>query len=238
MSSRHRDSSREWYSAKAREHISIILSNNDSGRSFCDLGCGFGELLEMYLTNGLNVTLATDLSMSALSAARERLLQFKIKILRSSWIESLSSSGFDSIMSTGALNQYLKPDDMKALLCRFSSNPSLKSAYFFDCINPLHYLVTSSSLRYDAKVLESMSSPFSPKRLLRWILGTYHTVLASFCLDFLRLQSFYLGEIAMGYGHTPLFWRKAAQMHNLRVQFYSSQSYEYRYHVVFSRETQ
>ena len=235
-SSLHRSSDPAWFHRKALEHLAVIKSHGHANSSFSDLGCGYGELLSQYLAIGINVSEAIDLSPNALKAAILKCNSSSVAFSTSPWNEHLQLTTNDAVMTTGALNQYLPPVEIDKLLKLFFLHKSLRAMFLFDCVNPLLYVSTSRQSRYDY-------SSANDKKMLRrlrshvsFFRGLYGFATVAYCVNVLDRGFYKLGSIGMGYGYTPAFWRRAAKAYPFSINFYSSCLYEYRYHVVISRD--
>ncbi|MGE3643989.1 MAG: class I SAM-dependent methyltransferase [Beijerinckiaceae bacterium] len=229
-SSLHRGHDSRFYARKAEEHAAL-LTNEERSAPCIDLGCGAGELLE-YLQHHVNVTVGLDYSETMLAEARQRLSGSKIKLVNGDLFEFLPAASEPTWMTTGAINQYLDPQQTQCFLQLFKDSPSARSLFLFDCVDPVRYSIQPFGLSY----LPAQASKRSRMRAMLW--PAY--MLARRAITGMRLSlgllgrsgGAKLGRRGMGYGYTPAQWRLFLKPLGLECEIVSSRFYEYRFHVI------
>jgi cyclopropane-fatty-acyl-phospholipid synthase len=227
----NRESGKEFYRKKAREHAAI-LSAEDAQRGALDLGCGAGELLEC-LAALVKVNVGLDYSASMVAAARQRLASFAdLDLQEADVFDYLPTTGIAVWMTTGALNQYFAARDLRRVLDLFVSNAAARSFYLFDCIDPLRYRVLPFGSSYRSQHALAAASRDRLKRAARRL-----RVAAKFAFGGYSADVQYLGSASMGYGQLPRFWLRECASRGLSAEITSSRYYEYRYHVQIAKGT-
>lgn len=228
-SSLHRADDPMFYTRKAIEHAALMTEEERTAPCL-DLGCGAGELLE-HLQHHVNVVAGLDYSDSMLQAARQRLGGSSIRLTNSDLFDYLPTAAEPTWMTTGAINQYLDPQQSQRFLQLFKDNPSARSLFLFDCVDPVRYAVLPFGLSY----LPARASKRSPMHATLWPIylrvrrGIVGMKLA---LGFLGRSRAKLRGKGMGYGYTPSRWRSFLEPLGLECEIVSSLLYEYRFHVI------
>ena len=225
----HRSSSTDIYKKKAKEHISII-SSIDRKLPAIDLGCGAGELLEL-LIQKLNIEEGIDYSQSMLSMAKDRLGNLiNLKLIDKNIFKFLGDSNKKIWLTTGALNQYFKHEEIERLISTFVSNNNVLTFYLFDCVDPLRYSLMGLGINYSKEYSNHnkiVNLSISLKSFIKFILLYFSTIS--------NKGNVYLGKSSMGYGYLPRYWIELANKYGLSINIVSSMYYEYRYHVILTK---
>jgi len=232
VSSLHRSDSREFYAQKAAEHLALMSVNELAGPAI-DLGCGAGELLNCYIPR-INVTKGLDYSSSMLAIARSRVPAADVELINANVFDYLPACGEPVWITTGALNQYLAHNELQRVIGLFADNARARSFFLFDCVDPLRYAM----LPFGSSYLPAQDAGASLRRTLaRGIhLGFRRAAVASRLLaGSLSRASVKLPGDGMGFGHRPDQWHRWARAHSLECAIFSSQQYEYRYHVILRK---
>ncbi len=234
-SSRHRSSDSAFYSAKAAEHASL-MSPEHRIADCVDLGCGAGELLE-HLCAPVNVTAGLDYSDAMLENARERLgSSHPARLLNEDVFTYLPGSSHEVWLTTGALNQYLEPARLSALLDLFAGHRRAKAFYLFDSVDPLRFKLMPHGISYRPEHADVQLKTFRElyrggRRILERIGLSVQLATGAGIQPAQKLPT-----TAMGYGYLPRFWLLEATRRGLSVEIVSSRFYEYRYHIVLQKE--
>ena len=217
------------YKKKAKEHISIIKASYRK-LPIIDLGCGAGELLE-FLIGKLNIEEGIDYSQSMLNMAEKRLgSKVKFKLVEKNIFDFLENSNKKIWLTTGALNQYLNPEEIEKLISTFVFNKNVSTFYLFDCVDPLRYSLMGLGIEYFKKSLDlnkTINLLKSVKKFINFI-KLYSSTIKN-------KGSAYLGKTSMGYGYVPSYWIELANNSGLNINIVSSMYYEYRYHVILTK---
>lgn len=233
-SSLHRSSDDDFYRHKAEEHAGLMEPDEKS--SGCvDLGCGAGELL-YYFSDHAKIDLGLDYSASMLDEARRRLEGKSIALSDADAFAFLAQSTSPTWTTTGALNQYLAPDQLADLTTLFTANESARSFFLFDCVDPVRYAMLSCGTRYQRESASRRTAAGrAARRRLRVIVSLLQV--ARIVLSPGRLQRDWarLPDREMGYGYLPSFWLRQAHTQRLSIEIVSSRYYEYRYHVILRK---
>lgn len=222
----HRSGQDEFYRSKAEEHASLIpVEERQVG--CIDLGCGAGELL-YFFSDVVRVDTGLDYSESMLKNAKEKLSGKKIELIHGDIFQYLPKSRHPIWTTTGALNQYLDPEQLNAFLDLFTGNAAARSLYLFDCVDPIRHLLMPYGISYRTPV------PRGPAKQIyhfarRGLIG------AGLALGILGQPSRKLRGAGMGYGYLPKFWLAAAARRGLECEIVGSRAYEYRFHVAMRK---
>lgn len=230
-SSRHRANDPDFYSKKAAEHAAL-MTDEDRLAGCLDIGCGAGELL-VHLADRVNVETGVDYSQSMLDRAAEALDGRDVKLMNVDIFDYLPPSKHAVWMTTGAINQYLDSERMRAFLDIFAANETARSLFLFDCVDPIRYNVLPYGGSYVSRpIFGSGLGGFvrRAKRIVRRAMTA--TELAA---GLLSVPCKKLSSVGMGYGYQPWFWLEAARDRALSVEIVSSRYYEYRYHVILRK---
>lgn len=220
----------EFYADKADEHAQLMRPQ-DRDLGAVDLGCGAGELL-FHLMTKVNIRTGLDYSESMLSEARIRLGDDGPELKTADVFDYLGDTTHPVWLTTGALNQYLKPDQIRHLLELFHANPNAQSFYLFDCVDPIRYRMMSMGISFRQEQLEVGRTPLHKKviRFLRRI-----KFLLSLVFNRPSKDCTYMGSPQMGYGYYPKYWLKLCNDLGVPIRIVSSRHYEYRYHVILNK---
>ncbi len=132
--------------------------------------------------------------------------------------------------TTGAINQFLAPDQHRRLLDLFAEHPHAKRYYMFDCVDPLRYALLAHGISYrPTHLARAADLATRSKRAIRRLMLAGRLAVGK------PRDSQYLGSAAMGWGQLPRFWIREAMSRRLGVEIVSSKYYEYRYHVVLEK---
>tara|TARA_A100001035_G_C27767720_1_gene494592 strand:+ start:602 stop:1354 length:753 start_codon:yes stop_codon:yes gene_type:complete len=234
-SSFHRLDSKVFYDKKANEHAQIIQPN-DRESGIIDLGCGAGELIE-YLNELVNIEIGIDFSSSMIRAAKKRIKKtHNIKFLVSNTDETfdfLKKSTQPVWTTAGALNQYLNLNEIKKLMEIFNANEHVRSFYLFDCVDPIRYKVLDFGCSYLSQKKKSKKYKLIKRAKIYLRRLIFAMELTS---GLLNKESYRLGLPNMGYGHLPQLWLKFGDDFSLHTNIVSSRFYEYRYHVIYTKD--
>lgn len=228
-SSLHRFSTPQFYRAKAVEHVAL-MKPEDRDAGALDLGCGAGELLENLIPH-IRIDAGMDYSPSMLEAARARLGSNAPRLEEGDVFDCLPAAKSKVWLTTGALNQYLSPVQIKSILDIFKLNDNVSSFYLYDCVDPVRYRLLNVGLSYR---IEQLEAPSLKKKAYAWFLRV--KAASGFLFGGFAQDAQSLGLVGMGYGFLPRFWLKAARERGLSIEIVSSKYYEYRYHVVLTKE--
>jgi SAM-dependent methyltransferase len=256
-SSGNRSDSPEYLARKASESLSILQDYcGYLSHDVTDMGCGAGELL-IHLCEKVNISKAIDYSESMLAQCEQKISNSSLRLrpaLLHGGIEYISELDSEFIVSTGALSQYSTYRQIQDILRLFSENGLSRHLILFDTIDPLRFTILAY-ISYKKNVFKTTSRSDSvassaPARSF-WGIGR---VLLSFKEG---IKSFYFALVAvagfvrvlicsssviklpgylMGYGVNPSLWRSLANQHGLNCQIASSREFEYRYHVILSKQ--
>lgn len=226
-SSLNRGSDETYYKDKAVEHAAI-MSMHGKPASTTDYGCGDGKLLRQLHRIYKAQIEGIDYSESIIVAARQNLADTDISIRRSEageWSENCTSLRWTSC---GAVNQYKNHEEMQRFLASFINNTHAKQLFLFDTIDPTKYLL------FKADYIESYfdkgkSQKVTPKALFKRI----YICLFSLVSRLSKRPFFALNE--MGFGIKPRYWKDQAKQLDLTLNLISSLKFEYRYHVVLTK---
>jgi trans-aconitate methyltransferase len=232
-SSLQRYSTDAFYNEKALEHISIIDPAHLKLNTI-DLGCGAGELLNWFIINRNSPvrTLALDYSETMLKVARDKITNSNIEFICADIFEYLPASKSGLWMTCQAINQYMIPDQQLKFIKMFAENKYSKALYLFDCIDPIRYTVLELGCKYsDTAVQKSISI----RNILRSIARAIKIISKLSILSIIH-QKYHPLSVGMGYGFSPLFWRVCCKViGGMKVNIISSRYYEYRYHVIITK---
>lgn len=256
-SSGNRSDTPVYLERKASENHAILRDYcSYSTEPVVDLGCGAGELL-VYLMGSVNISKAVDYSESMLSAAKSRIGNIKLHSapeLICAGIGILPELSEAVWISTGALSQYSSRDHLKEIISSFQQNNAAKHLILFDTIDPVRFLMLpliAYSNDYDSngitcepkariKKARLANMLVFAKRLLRILLYFPFSTLFGFArLAFCAFSSSGVCRLPgslMGYGVFPSFWNLAVRQSGLKLSLLSSREFEYRYHVVISKD--
>ena len=256
-SSGNRSDTPVYLERKASETYAILRDYCDySTEPVVDLGCGAGELL-VYLLGSINIVKAVDYSESMLSAAKLRLCNIQLQSAPEfvcAGVDILSDLSEGVWISTGALSQYSSRDQLREIISCFQQNNSAKHLILFDTIDPVRFLMLpliAYSNDYDSNGIACEPNErinkarlakmlVFAKRLLRILVYVPFSTLLSFTrLAFGAFGSSGVCRLRgslMGYGVFPSFWNLAARRFGLKLSLVSSREFEYRYHVVISKD--
>ena len=225
VTSRHRAEGDRFFRLKAQEHAAL-LSDKDRSSGVVDIGCGAGELLAHFALRA-KVACAIDYSKSMLNRARARLEGSGIRLIHEVDVCRRMAEVDQAVwIACGSVNQYLGPRAQKRLLDVFRNNQHSRALYWFDCVDPVRYVVWGLGCNYLADRAPSL------KALLWSLVLMSRQAMSSGILAKAR----WLGSGAMGWGYLPCFWRQECKRLNLHVEIVSSARYEYRYHVMIRKE--
>jgi len=256
-SSGNRSDSPVYLERKASEAYAILRDYcNYLAEPVVDLGCGAGELLG-YLLGSINIVKAVDYSESMLSAARSRICNIKLHQAPDfvcAGVDILSDLSEGVWISTGALSQYSSRDQLREIIFCFQQNNAAKHLILFDTIDPVRRLMLpliayhndydSNGIACEPKSRINQAKLAKmlvfAKRLLKILL---YVPFSTF-FGFARLVLGACGSSGvcrlpgslMGYGVLPTFWKLAARQFGLKISLLSSREFEYRYHVVISKD--
>jgi cyclopropane-fatty-acyl-phospholipid synthase len=216
--------SEEFYYRYAQEELFHL----DGGKSLLNFGCGAGEILT-YLAEKYNDIIAVDFSESMLEAARkrsdEKACKDKIRFIQASdktiWekvtnnIDRLLASGVTQYLTIEQIDNFL--DNAKDIITKEGK------IILFDIIDPrIHYLVSLGLFKNkkinNIKIIQKM--------MKLKINGLYR--------KFKKLPPLSLG---MGYAYLPNEIEKIAFKYNLKFEYCWSMYYEYRFHVILTKES-
>lgn len=233
-SSLHRREDEGFFRAKAQEHAAL-MSPEDLTGGCVDLGCGAGELL-LHFSRLVPVTTAIDYSDSMLKAARRRMGASHVELINRAIFSYLPDSRYRVWTSCQAINQYLDPAGINRFLDMFAANPSARTLYLFDCIDPLRYRLKDFGIGYGGGA--GTTSTMGTQRGWRQARRTVRRVAAAVHLatGFYARPAQKLSSAGMGYGYLPMFWLQSGRSRNLEVELASSRFYEYRYHTIIRKE--
>lgn len=236
--SRHRTNESSFYACKASEHIDIIRSLPNSVDNIVDIGSGFGELLEHYLLSKLPVRVAQDFNQNALKVSKERCAYLTNHHCTFSHIpaeEILSRYEPDTVIACGSINQYCDMQELRSFFQAAASIKTIRHIVFFDCVDPLAYLVCLPYSSFQKKVINRTAlmrlSQF--KSILKKTVVYLQVAINKIVLR--SLDSVYLGKVGMGFGYFPFDMQKLANNYGFEISFRSSIQYEYRYHCIITR---
>lgn len=225
----HRTEDPAFYQRKATEQAALMLPD-ERARPSLDLGCGAGELLE-HLQHHVNVVAGLDYSDSMLQAARQRLGESSIRLTNSDLFDYLPTAAEPNWMTTGAVNQYLDWQQTRRFLQLFRDNPSARSLFLFDCVDPVRYAVLPFGPSY---------LPRRPALRPRWragLMSLYREARrvatgVELILGLFDRRGVLLNRGRMGFGYHPCHWRELIEPLDLECEIVSSLLYEYRFHVI------
>ena len=225
-SSLHRADGDFFYRRKAAEHAGLIPDAERQAGAI-DIGCGAGELL-YFFSHLVRVDTGLDYSQSMLAEAARRLEGKPIQLLDRDLFDYLPPSSHPVWLTTGAINQYLAPDDLRRFLDVFRDNAAARSLYLFDCVDPIRYLLVPYGLSYRPPVARDIVRKV-------YHFGRRAVIAAGLALGVLGRPSLKLPGAGMGYGFLPKFWFAEAAARGLQAEIVGSQAYEYRYHVILRK---
>jgi len=217
----HRIQSEDFLSKEAREKLFHL----QGGKSLLDFGCGSGDLL-VYYTKAFNRIVGVDFSPSMLSKAEERIITSgyidKVTLIQGDETDIWDRVPmvFDQI-TAGQVVQYLNT----SALDNFIRQASLRLAdegriILFDIIDPrIFYLFELG--------LFSKDMPNLIRILARMIHLFFHKL-------FRRFRKWPLSEL--GYSYFPAEIAAIAARYDLNAEVAWSMYYEYRYHVILTKE--
>lgn len=252
-SSGNRSNSPEYLARKASESLSILQDycgylNHD----VTDIGCGAGELL-VHLCDKLNISKAIDYSDLMLVHCEEKISNSTLcsrPVLLHGGIAYIRKLDSQFVISTGALSQYSSYKQIQDIFRVFSDNSSIKHLVLFDTIDPLRFsiyiyiaynnvlrdAVNANSSAHDLFPLAIGRIFFSLKRHIKYLYSALIAI-ATFMRILISSSSVIkLPGCLMGYGVNASLWRSLANQHGLRCQIASSREFEYRYHVILSKQ--
>jgi SAM-dependent methyltransferase len=227
--SSHRGNSDGYYEQNAAEHASLFTTI-DAGLEGIDLGCGTGKLLKYY-SKILNCRVGLDISPTMLQVAREDLGD-DVNLINSNPFDYLPNCKNPIWITCGALNQYLDNVEIKNLLLIFKNNEHAKSFYLFETICPIRYRLFGLGISYRKPVgffRKGLMVRF--KDLIRRFIFSVNFMIGKYSKG-----TVYLGTPIMGYAYLPIFWHKLASDLDLKITILGSRFYEYRYHVILTKE--
>ena len=236
--SRHRSNENSFIARKASEHIKIIRSLPNSVEDIVDIGSGFGEILEHYLIAQLPVKVAQDFNINALQSSKERcayLTNHRCIFSDLSIEEILSIYKCDTIIASASINQYCDMSELRQFFQTAASSKTIQQIVFFDCIDPLLYLVCFPYSSFQKKDLNrSVLNALSQfKCMLLKTIKYLHIVIKK--ILFTSSDAIYLGKAGMGFGYFPFDMQFLANKYGFDIRVQSSIYYEYRYHCVFTK---
>lgn len=227
----HRENTEEYYKLNALEHVSLMSEHSILNPSI-DLGSGQGKLLQFY-AKFINCTAGLDISNEMINESRSLLGQ-DFNLIHADPFEYLPNSDYDTWITCGALNQYLNNDEITKLFEIFKNNKKVKSFYLFEtiCTIRYHLLQTEMSFR-PPKVTQGFFKKFFKKIFFYFLKIKFSIFLLA---GLLGRDNFYLGSAIMGYAHSPRYWYKLAKNFGFNIRIIGSQYYEYRYHVIITKD--
>lgn len=222
VSGGHRYQSEDFFQKEAREKLYHL----DNGESLLDFGCGSADLL-VYYAGIYRHIVGVDFSSSMLENARKRVEVFncagQITLVHaddaSVWEEVPQS--FDRI-TAGQVIQYFDRGKIDTFIGQASSRLNGNGRLiFFDVIDPrIHYLFELGLFGKEkvgtVKMAIRMLANFFSKRLR-------------------RLKALPTAEI--GYAYRPEEISEIARKHGLHSEVIWSMYYEYRYHLILTRDS-
>ena len=231
-SSHNRSADPEFYRRKAAEHAAL-LDPVEREAGCIDLGCGAGEMLRFF-ADDVNVKVGLDYSDAMLVAARAALGDRDIELTAADAFAYLPATAIPVWTTTGALNQYLSIEKLKDLMHIFADNPSSRSFFLFDCIDPMRFRAMPLGISYRENHAYAHDNPTIRRKIKQLMLRVqYGTQLLFGRFD---RDIHWLGNASMGYGIRPGFWHRIGKELDLGIEIVSSRYYEYRYHVLVRKK--
>jgi len=227
----HRFGSEDFYRNKADEHASLVPASLKQA-GCVDLGCGAGELL-YFFSDLVRVNAGLDYSSSMLKEAEKRLAGKTIELSSRDIFDYLPAADEPVWTTTGAINQYLPPDQVARFIDTFVQNQRAQALYLFDCVDPLRIALLPYGSSY---VLRSRGTSASGTMRAGYVLARRILTAARLAFGFYGRASQKLRGAGMGYGYLPRFWLEAAAARGLDIEIVSSRFYEYRYHAILKKK--
>jgi cyclopropane-fatty-acyl-phospholipid synthase len=214
----HRFSTEEFLAKEANEKLFHL----SGGKTLLDFGCGAGELL-IYFVPKYEKVVGADFSKSMLFEAEKKLLQHKYEnadliLADDKTVWDKLSLQFDRITATEVV-QYFTPEQLEDFIRNASRYLNVDGKIvFFDIIDPrLYYL---------------WKVGWFSQNFISWnILARAYSGFVRRTLAFLRNQP---GDI-VGNSYNPSLIEKIANGNGFQMEYVKSMYYEYRYHVILSK---
>lgn len=220
----HRFQSEDFFQKEAREKLYHL----ESGESLLDFGCGSADLT-VYYANNFRHIVGVDFSRSMLENAKKRVEAFncagQISLIYSDdtmvWEKVKVPLSFDRI-TAGQVVQYFDHAKIDTFIGQAFSRLNVNGRLiFFDVIDPrIYYLFEVGMFGKErigiVKIATRMMVSFLSKRLR-------------------RLQGLPAAEI--GYAYRPQEIAGIARKYGLRSEVVWSMYYEYRYHLILTRDS-
>ena len=218
----HRFKSEAFYEKAAREKLFHI----DGGDSLLDFGCGAGELLVHYAER-YRYIIGVDFSESMLEKAQQRIdaakLDERVTLMqgndRTVWQQI--QGRFDRISASGVV-QYLEKEQLDSFIENALEFLNQKGKIaLFEIVDPrLVPLFFAGLFNPDRRITLMKGALVFLVHLSKGIRRTFQGLPFSY----------------MGYSYHPSYIRDLALKYGLRTEYVCSMIYEYRYHVILTRD--